>query len=170
MGSLCDALRGQLLQVDEEPQDFLEALDVLGDNPAAAEFFAGTGDRSSSAYKAALRRVQRYRANLTGAKERRAPMAEDLEKLLEGAQEVITTRAEKLGDGPVTIAGTVQVSSDTRKRTIRGDLSGDCRERIAALLAEDLCDEAEEAFEECFGQENGMGDTPHWTDVDGLAL
>lgn len=172
---LCDALRAQFLI--EVPETVLDALSALGSDLEAAGFFAGSAGaiprrraEQSLEERAALRRVQRYRAR--PGMERRTPRGDDLEMLLTEARTRTEVRQEKVrSGGPVSIRGEVKVSEDVRRRSINSSLSEDCRKTIAQLLREELCDEAVEAFTDCF-MEGSLwnGAPPEWLDVDALNL
>lgn len=84
-----------------------------GDRSALAQAIAGTSDKKSKAYKAALRNVQRYTAG--EGREHRTPK-KLLPKLTLAVQERRT--AERL-TGPLTlrwIGPVIKISSDTRQR------------------------------------------------------
>lgn len=174
--NLCDALKAEFLAPvaqtpPETPDDFLAALDVLGPTPRAAMFFAGTSDKKSKAYKAARRRVERYRAVRTGAKEVRRPDPRDRARLFAEATRVFEGSQKILQGGPVTIDGAVQVSRDTRQRRLHSTLTALTRQQLAALLALNRCDEAIDLFTTAFmeGSRWVGGSPPRWIEVDDLS-
>jgi hypothetical protein len=172
---LCDALRGALY-VYEELEDLEAVFDRFSVRQLALMILGldkvprgGTpGNRS---YLTRRRQLERYRAGIgrgpRGGKQTRAPR--DVEAFLDGLRERIGQRRPPRGQArTVTIKGEVKISNDRRHRPITQKVPGACIDEVVDLLEEDLCDEAVEAFQRCFGQAAGMGATPEWTDVDEL--
>lgn len=88
-------------------------------NPNLARLLAGTDDRRSREYRAALRRVQRYRAG--PGQERRRPAPEVRTRLQRTARRLATTRRRReLASRPswVEVSGEIEVSRDRRRRTV----------------------------------------------------
>jgi hypothetical protein len=104
-------------------------------NPRMAAVIAGTGDKSTAEYKAAIRSVQRYRAG--EGRQRRSPTLLRLRVI----QALV--RVRRLG---AIITGIVRVSSDQRRRRVEGVLSPrDTRRVIERHEAGDV-DGATDAF------------------------
>lgn len=172
---LCDALQRALYRVEvERLEDVFDRYSIreLALLWLGLDKIPRAGSRAHREYLSARRRFERYLAGLgrgpRGGKQTRAP--EDLEEFLDSLRERIERRRPEPGPLKTTITGEVRVSKDRRRRTITVTLPEECIERILDLLDEDLCDEAAEVFEECFGEEAGMGATPEWLDVDRLVM
>lgn len=164
---LCDALRRALGGLEPEVESIADVLDQFGTIGDVARAFSGQS--RGKAYLAARRRFERYRAGLTGSAEQRRRPSEETLDFIKGW---LAQRRREVTYGPahVDVRAEVRVSTDTRRRRVRGELPGGCIQSILELLADDLCDEAEEAFAECFGEENLGGQVPEFLDVDGLEV
>ncbi len=174
---LCDALQRALYRVEvERLEDVFDrySLRELALLWLGLDKIPKAGSDRHRDYLSARRRFERYLAGLgrgaRGGRQTRAPR--DLEDFLDSLRERIERRRPAAGKPlTATIAGEVQVSKDRRRRTIGNvTLPGECVDRILDLLEEELCDEAVEVFEECFGEAAGMGASPQWHDVDRLVL
>lgn len=172
---LCDALQRALYRVEVERLDDVfdrYSLRELALIWLGLEKIPRAGTERHRDYLSARRRFERYLTGLgraaRGGQQTRAPR--DLEDFLDSLRERIERRRPRPGPLKTTITGEVRVSKDPRRRTITVVLPAECIEQILDLLDEDLCDEASEAFEECFGEEAGMGATPEWLDVGRLVM
>lgn len=91
-------------------------------NSELAQQIAGTSDKKSKEYKAAMRNLQRYK------KGDRRPQKKTVEKIERAARKIVKAKpeaAQKLfGSGTVTASGVIGYSSEARRRTIHVRLSG----------------------------------------------
>ncbi len=182
---LSEALRDALGVIDDELEDLRSVFDRYGVRELALMWLGlyelpkpGTAARRE--YLSARRRFERYRAGLgdgpRGGRQTRAPA--DLEEFLDSLRERIQRRRRPSEDRSIVITARVLVRSsrkrkgghgnDERHRTIHGSLSGECVDEILEALDAGNDDDAEDLFEECFGDENGFGSTPEFLDVDEL--
>lgn len=170
---LCEALRRIIRRPEEgtrpgRPRSLEDVIQTFGSRAALYAYIAGSGP-GTAAYRAASRRVQRY---LQGTRRpsgefmrqvrRRASALASRERRIERRRRLTT------GTAQVAIQATIEVSADSRHRRVVAKISADCWERIIEAFDEDDCDTAEEVFSECFGELNGFGETPSFTDVDYL--
>lgn len=145
-------------------------------NPALAAALLGesrhTVDRSSRAYKAALRNVERWRRGET------APRAESRQRIAQAARSGTATRQRvrrAIGDRGagvgVQVFGTVRVSADVRRRR-EGLPTGDRRQQIdhdaltpmVDAIARGEWGEAAAAFEMAFF--DGLGIDPDQAEIE----
>lgn len=163
---LATALDRALSNLEPPAEDIGGIIEQWPSIAELAEWWSGTGDKSSRAYKTARRRFERYRAGAGGeAGEKRTPSPEVLEYIRDRLEE---RRQEQLAQPlEVSIFGDVQVSKDRRRRNIRMQLDAEDVERILEAFQRGDDDEAEEAFELAVAGEFG-GQVPEWRDVERL--
>lgn len=167
---LAEALRQQLPEPEYET-----LVELVRDVPSIRELAEiWSGQSSGRAYLNARRRFERYLAGLgqsrRGGRQTRAPR--DLEEFLDQFRVRIERERRRLKSKGLVgeIKGEVQVSKDTRERSLRFELDGDTVDRILDALDEGDEDAAAEIFEDEVGSQNGFGATPHWLDVEELAV
>lgn len=156
-----DALRAP------RPRDVVEAIDEFGSNAAMAEWLSGTTDRKDKAFRAAMRRAQRYRQGT------RHPSPADREKILRGAGRLRTRRKRdrlRAVGSQVIITADIEISADRRTRTIHMQLSGYSWRLILNPWERGQRSVAADAFSERLAVENLGGQIPTFHDVVGLAV
>jgi multidrug efflux pump subunit AcrB len=125
-------------------------------NSDLAAKIAGTSDKKSNAYKAAIRNLQRY------AKGQRKPSEAAKKALAKAKREIKKERKAKfkLPSGTVEVSGVVQVSNEKRRRSISIQMSGGDMEEFQSIAKEEGEDAAMDyAFSVYFqtpGEPTGM--------------
>lgn len=156
-----DALRAP------RPRDVIEAIDEFGSNAAMAEWLSGTDNRKDKAFKAAMRRAQRYRQGS------RHPSPADREKLLRGAGRLRTRKKRdrlRANGSQVKIHADIEISSDRRTRTIHMQLSAYSWRRILSEWEKGQRGAAADEFSERLAVENLGGQIPTFHDVGSLIV
>lgn len=116
-------------------------------NPELAAAIAGTADKKSKEYKAALRTVQRYKQGTRGAKK---PSKATTDKIQTAVRKLVK-RDPKIADKvigmmKVTIAAQMQYSSEIRNRTVSVYFESDEAGDFLGLARENDLEGAEEYF------------------------
>lgn len=102
-------------KIHYQEDSFFEVLYDFGSTPALAMAMAGTTDKKSKAYKAALRKVNFYK------KGQRKPSPKSKEQILAAMQKntkTKTRRLQQIGNLTISIEGTWRKSRDVRRRKV----------------------------------------------------
>ena len=114
-------------------------------NADLASNLAGTTDKKSKEYKAAMRNVQRWKK---GTQKPSAKSSEKIAKFIKSKPDLL---AKFVGPVTVTMVGTMQYSSDTRYREITESLSASEAEAFFALASENREQAAEFFLDDVYG-------------------
>ncbi len=123
-------------KVSYEPMMLGDVFVEYGDNPSIAAALAGTRNKKSLEYKAAIRSVQKWKK---GESKPSAKYQEKIKQALDTRDALEPylqdTAAEQTGSADVTVSATVTISKITEYRTLHATLSG---EELAAFMQSGL--------------------------------
>lgn len=157
MGLIGDAWVGQLRseqrELPEEPDELVaEGFDVLAElfgstpreqNPRIAAALAGTTDKRSHEYRAAIRNVQRYRRGERTPSERTTSV---LARIVGERPRTAATEPYRSG-ATVTLSGAMRVSKDVRRRSLTIEVPGEYTGEPCDLYDAGDTADAAEAFD-----------------------
>ncbi|MBN8722317.1 MAG: hypothetical protein J0M03_05250 [Acidobacteria bacterium] len=118
-------------KIQYQEDSFFEVLYDFGSTPALAMAMAGTTDKKSKAYKAAMRKVNFYKRGV------RKPSPKSKEQILAAMQKNPKTksrRIQQIGSLTISIQGTWRKSKDVRQRKVIHKMNAETAKKFITEL------------------------------------